>query len=171
MSPKVTDFCFVIVVVNHSLNITNGAANDTDHGLVDDMTAVLTTTVTACTETVTQTTTERFTERFTVYLPGLCSLFPTPNSSPTQSSDTAGSTSCSSSDTDNTPIYVAVAIVIVGLLVTITIVVVGVLMCRCYWQGQEQPFRGHTNLLFVKDKTKSSLTNTESDLHGKEGLG
>ena len=50
---KGIDFCFVIAVVDHSLNITNGAANDTDHGLVADMTVVLTTTVTACTETVT----------------------------------------------------------------------------------------------------------------------
>ena len=155
---KVTDFCFVIVVVNHSLNITNGAASDTDHGLVDDKTVDLT-TVTACTETVIHTTTE------TVY------LTVTPSPSPTQSSDTAGSTNCSSSDTDKKPIYVTVAIVIAGLLITITVVVVGVLMCRCYWQGQEKPFSGPTNFLFVKDQTKFSLTKAESDLHGGKELG
>ena len=162
---KVTDFCFVIVVVNHSLNITNGAASDTDHGLVDDKTVELTTTVTACTETVTHTTTE------TVYLTVTPSPSPTPNPSPTQSSDTAGSTSCSSSDTDKKSIYVTVAIVIAGLLITITVIVVGVLMCRRHWQGQEKPFSGPTNLLFVKDQTKFSLTKAESDLHGGKELG
>ena len=154
---KVTDFCFVIVVVDHSLN---GTANATDHGLVDDMTVILTTTVTACTETVTQTTAESF----TVYLTVL------PSPSPTQSSDTAESTSCSSSDTDNTPIYVTVAIVIVGLLITITVVVVGVLVCRRYWQGQEKPFSGPTNPLFVDNKTQFPMAKTESDLHGEKRL-
>ena len=137
------------VVVNHSLNITNS----------DAMTVIRTTT-----ESVTITLIQTTTASFTVYLTGL------PSPSPTQSSDTAGSTSCSSSDTDNIPIYVAVAIVIVGLLITIT-VVVGVILCHRYWQGQEKPFMGHTNPLIVKDKTKFSLTNTESDLHGGEGLG
>ena len=60
---------------------------------------------------------------------------------------------------------------IAGLLITITVVFVGVLMCRRYWQGQEKPFSGPTNPLFVKDQTKFSLTKAESDLHGGKGLG
>ena len=124
------------------------------------MTMILTTT-----ESITITQIQTTTESFTVYLTGL------PSPSPTQSSNAAGSTSCSSSDTDNTPIYVTVAIVIVGLLITITVVVVGVLLCRHYWQEQEKPFNGPNNPLFVKDRTQSSLTKTESDLHEREGLG
>ena len=143
-------FCLTIVVVNHSSSITHSNAT----------TMILTTT-----ESVTITQIQTTTESFTVYLTGL------PIPSPTQNNDSAGSTSCSSSDTDNTPIYVTVTIVIVGLLITITVVIVGVLLCHRYWQGQEKQSNGHSNPLFVKDRTQSSLTKTKSDLHEGEGLG
>ena len=120
------------------------------------------------TTTVTQ---DAITESYAVYQTNtVTDSYYTPSPSPTQSSDTAGSTSFSSSDTDNTPIYVAVVIVIVGLLITITVVVAGVLLCRHYWQGQEKQFSGPTNPLLGKDRTKSSLTKAENDLHGGEGL-
>ena len=167
---EVIDFYSIIVVVDHSFNITNGAANGSDTGLVDDTMAVLTTTVTACTETITETITQTTTESYTFYLTATPSPSPTPIPSPTQSSNAAGSTSCSSSDTDNTPIYVTVAITIVGLLITITIVVVGVLLCRHYWQEQKKQSNIHRNPVIIRDRTKSSLTITESDLHGGEGL-
>ena len=121
------------------------------------------------TTTITQ---EAITESFTVYHTVIVTdSYSTPSPSLTQSSDTAGSTSCSLSDTDNTPIYVAVVIVIVGLLITITVAVMGALVCRRYWQGQEKPFSGPTNLLFVDNKTQPSMAMTKSDLHGREGLG
>ena len=138
-----------ILVVDHSINATNS-------GLHDSVTVMITESVTI---TQIQTTTESFTVYHTV----------TPSPSPTQSSDTAGSTSCSSSDTDNTPIYVTIAIAMVGLLITIT-VVVGILLCHHYWQGQEKQSNRHRNPVIIRDRTKSSLTLTESDLHGGEGL-
>ena len=163
---EVIDFYSIIVVVDHSFNITNGAANDSDTGLVDDTMVVLTTTVTACTETITETVTQTTTESYTVYLTA------TPSPSPTQSSNTAGLTSCSSSDTDNTPIYVAVTIAIVGLLITITIVVVGVLLCRCH-QIEKYSNRSSVPLNVKYRNTNGTDTGkvlmvVNNDLYGKE---
>ena len=166
------DFYSVIVVVDHSFNITNGAANDSDTGLVDDTMVVLTTTVTACTETITETVTQTTTESYTVYLTATPSLSPTQSPSPTLSSNAAGSTSCSSSDTDNTPIYVAVTIAIVGLLITITIVVVGVLLCRCH-QIERDSYRSSVPLNAKYRNTNGTDTGkvlmvVDNDLYGKE---
>ena len=138
-------------MVDHSINITNGTANGTDSGLVDDMTVTLTMTefVTTATESVTIRATETTTESFTVTVAG--NLNCTASNSPTQSSGAVGSTS---SDDDNTPIYVAVAIVIVGLLITITANIVGVILCHRYWQ--EKRSNGSNNPLIVKYKTENN---------------
>ena len=170
---------FVYIVVDHSIDITNGTADGTDSGLLDDMTVTLTTTEYMTTTTESVTITATVTNMATVILQTTtvvvtADLTHTPSPSPTQSSSAAASTSCSS-DTDNTPIYVAVAIVIVGLLITIIVVIVGVLLCRHY--QKEKKSDGSSSPLTVKyktangaDPTKVSIVEVDNDLYGKEVL-
>ena len=159
--------CFSLFII---VNSTNDIANRTFSSTSSQVDEVVVTSTAPIMPT--QSFTATITESYAVYhTVTVTDSYFTPSPSLTQSSDTAGSTSCSSSDTDNTPIYVAVVIVIVGLLITITVVVMGVIVCRHYQQGQEKPFSGPTNLLFADNKAQSSMAMTKSDLHGGEGLG
>ena len=157
------EILFTFLVVDHSINITNGTAAGNDSGLLDDMTVTLTTTefMTTTTELVIVTATvtlQTATESYTITV--TADLNCTPSPSLTQSSGAVGSTS---SDTDNTPIYVAVAIVMVGLLMTITANIVGIILYCRYCQEKRSNNEG---LLFVKCKfennTESSLVDTKN---------
>ena len=148
-------------MVDHSINVTNGTANGTDSGLLDD-TTVITEYMTTTTELVIVTAIVTQTSMITITDDLNC----TPSPSPTQSSGAVGS---ASSDTDNTPIYVAVAIVIVGLLITITANIVGVILCRRYWQEKQSD-----GSLIIKynneNRTEPSLVDAKRKLHAGEGL-
>ena len=181
------------VVVDHSIDSTNGTAISIDSGLVDDMTMVLTTTESVTTtETIIETTIENYThtatqlvtttetllqattvnytqtttESFTVTV--TADSTGTPSPSPTQSSNAAASKSCSS-DTDKTPIYVAVALVVVGLIITLVIVIVGLILCRRYQKSDEARTPLHIKYKTTSndDSPTASIIEVDNGLYGK----
>ena len=170
----------ISIVVDHSINITNGTAGGVDSGLLDDMTVILTTTESVTTtETVVQTTTRNFTqtttesltetatESLTIYRTVTVDLTYTLSPSPTQSSGVGASTSCSN-DNDKIPIYVAVVIVIVGLLITIIVVIVGVLLCRHYQKSDESNSSLTVKYKAASSDDRASIVEVENDLYGKD---